>query len=215
MYDVLLALEQRGDSFIWNFEGKIMESSLLPWDIMWTADVSKMNLYIEWWETASHQNEAKEEKHYYYEWENIKNTYICIYFVDFCRSFTSAFLCISVYTPEQLAEKYSNVTFLFYCVILILIVAVHHSIYRWVSIWEGADWFSFFVFVIFYISELIRLELKTTVSCGACRRGELLVAVSNSSGHDLRPYWHMLLPFSYAMVSGAVGSCSVLFAKSL
>ena len=146
MYDVLLALEQRGDSFIWNFEGKIMESSLLPWDIMWTADVSKMNLYIEWWETASHQNEAKEEKHYYYEWENIKNTYICIYFVDFCRSFTSAFLCISVYTPEQLAEKYSNVTFLFYCVILIFIVAVHHSIYRWVSIWEGADWFSFFVF---------------------------------------------------------------------
>ncbi|EXB41422.1 hypothetical protein L484_007572 [Morus notabilis] len=78
-----------------------------------------------------------------------------------------------VYTPEQLAEKYSNVTFLFYCVILILVVAVHHSIYR---------------------------------------RGELLLAVS---GHDLRPYWHMLLPFSYAIVSGAVGSCSVLFAKSL
>lgn len=35
------------------------------------------------------------------------------------------------------------------------------------------------------------------------------------SGQDLRPYWHMLLPFSYAIVSGAVGSCSVLFAKSL
>ncbi|BAU01765.1 hypothetical protein VIGAN_11106800 [Vigna angularis var. angularis] len=43
------------------------------------------------------------------------------------------------------------------------------------------------------------------------RRGELLLAVS----HDLRPYWSMLLPFSYAIVSGAVGSCSVLFAKSL
>ncbi|KAG2384450.1 magnesium transporter [Vigna angularis] len=42
-------------------------------------------------------------------------------------------------------------------------------------------------------------------------RGELLLAVS----HDLRPYWSMLLPFSYAIVSGAVGSCSVLFAKSL
>lgn len=78
-----------------------------------------------------------------------------------------------VYTPEQLAEKYSNITFLFYCMILVLVVALHHSIYR---------------------------------------RGEVLLAVS---GHDLRPYWHMLLPFSYAIVSGAVGSCSVLFAKSL
>ncbi|KAI3409162.1 putative magnesium transporter [Psidium guajava] len=78
-----------------------------------------------------------------------------------------------VYTPDQLAEKYSNITFLFYCLILILIVALHHAIYR---------------------------------------RGELLVAVA---GQELRPYWHMLLPFSYAIVSGAVGSCSVLFAKSL
>ncbi|KAM1460277.1 hypothetical protein ACFXTO_045603 [Malus domestica] len=57
--------------------------------------------------------------------------------------------------------------------ILVLVVALHHSIYR---------------------------------------RGELLHAVS---GQDLRPYWHMLLPFSYAIVSGAVGSFSVLFAKSL
>ncbi|XP_041006936.1 probable magnesium transporter NIPA8, partial [Juglans microcarpa x Juglans regia] len=78
-----------------------------------------------------------------------------------------------VYTPEQLAEKYSNITFLLYCVILIVIVTLHHSIYR---------------------------------------RGELMLTVS---GHDLRPFWHMLLPFSYAIVSGAVGSCSVLFAKSL
>lgn len=78
-----------------------------------------------------------------------------------------------VYTPEQLAEKYSNITFLFYCLILMLIVAFHHAVYR---------------------------------------RGELLIAVS---GQELRPYWHMLLPFSYAIVSGAVGSCSVLFAKSL
>ncbi|KAF6145682.1 hypothetical protein GIB67_002776 [Kingdonia uniflora] len=78
-----------------------------------------------------------------------------------------------VFTPEQLAEKYENFVFLFYCVILILIVVVHHFIYR---------------------------------------RGELLFSVS---GHDLNPYWRMLLPFSYAIVSGAVGSCSVLFAKSL
>ncbi|KAF2322998.1 hypothetical protein GH714_032688 [Hevea brasiliensis] len=78
-----------------------------------------------------------------------------------------------VYTPEQLAEKYSNMTFLFYCMILVIVVALHH-----------------------YIN----------------RRGELLIAVS---GQDLRPYWQMLLPFSYAVVSGAVGSYSVLFAKSL
>ncbi|GKV43336.1 hypothetical protein SLEP1_g50639 [Rubroshorea leprosula] len=44
-----------------------------------------------------------------------------------------------------------------------------------------------------------------------CKRGELLLALS---GQDLRPYWHTLLPFSYAVVSSAVGSCSVLFAKS-
>lgn len=78
-----------------------------------------------------------------------------------------------VYTPEQLAEKYSNTTFLFYCMTLVLVVALHQYIYR---------------------------------------RGELLFSVS---GPELRPYWHILLPFSYAVVSGAVGSCSVLFAKSL
>ncbi|KAL0377228.1 UNVERIFIED_CONTAM: putative magnesium transporter NIPA8 [Sesamum radiatum] len=44
------------------------------------------------------------------------------------------------------------------------------------------------------------------------RRGELLLAIP---GNDIKPYWHMLLPLSYAIVSGAVGSCSVLFAKSL
>lgn len=77
-----------------------------------------------------------------------------------------------VFTPEQLAEKYSNITFLLYCLVLVLVVASHHFIYR---------------------------------------RGELLAV----PGHDLKSYWQMLLPFSYAVVSGAVGSCSVLFAKSL
>ncbi|WOL12601.1 putative magnesium transporter NIPA8 [Canna indica] len=43
------------------------------------------------------------------------------------------------------------------------------------------------------------------------RRGEAYLAVS----HYDSPYWCTLLPFSYATVSGAVGSCSVLFAKSL
>ncbi|KAF9618087.1 hypothetical protein IFM89_000038 [Coptis chinensis] len=78
-----------------------------------------------------------------------------------------------VYTPEQLVDKYRNVIFLLYCLVLLLVVVFHHSIYR---------------------------------------RGELLFSVS---GHELSSYWRMLLPFSYAMVSGAIGSCSVLFAKSL
>ncbi|KAI3878706.1 hypothetical protein MKX03_007168 [Papaver bracteatum] len=78
-----------------------------------------------------------------------------------------------VYTTEQLAEKYSNIVFLLYCISLILVVAFHHTIYR---------------------------------------RGELLFSVH---GHDLNSYWNTLLPFSYAIVSGAIGSCSVLFAKSL
>lgn len=41
------------------------------------------------------------------------------------------------------------------------------------------------------------------------------VAFLSLHGHDISPYWRMVLPFSYATVSGAVGSCSVLFAKSL
>ncbi|KAJ8773081.1 hypothetical protein K2173_028258 [Erythroxylum novogranatense] len=78
-----------------------------------------------------------------------------------------------VYTPEQLAEKYNNITFLLYCMVLIIVVALHHYIYR---------------------------------------RGELLIVIS---GQEIRPYWHMMLPFPYAVVSGAIGSFSVLFAKSL
>ncbi|PNY13902.1 NIPA-like protein 2-like [Trifolium pratense] len=78
-----------------------------------------------------------------------------------------------VYTPEQLTEKYTNAAFLLYLLALIVIVILHHSIYK---------------------------------------RGEFMLAVS---GHDLKPFWSMLLPFSYAVVSGAIGSCSVLFAKSL
>lgn len=78
-----------------------------------------------------------------------------------------------VYTQEQLAEKYSNITFLFYCLVLVAVVVMHHYVYR---------------------------------------RGELLLAIP---GKDLMPYWKLLLPFSFAVVSGAIGSCSVLFAKSL
>ncbi|KAK1410003.1 hypothetical protein QVD17_36535 [Tagetes erecta] len=78
-----------------------------------------------------------------------------------------------VYTQDQLAEKYSNITFLFYCLLLLVVVAMHQYVYR---------------------------------------RGELLLAIS---GKELMRYWKLLLPFSFAVVSGAIGSCSVLFAKSL
>lgn len=78
-----------------------------------------------------------------------------------------------VYTPEELAEKYGNTTFLVYCLILVIAVCLSHVMYR---------------------------------------RGELLFAIS---GNEIKPYWQMLLPLSYAIVSGAIGSCSVLFAKSL
>ncbi|KAL3630900.1 hypothetical protein CASFOL_023884 [Castilleja foliolosa] len=44
------------------------------------------------------------------------------------------------------------------------------------------------------------------------RKGEMLLT---TPGNDIERYWQMLLPLSYAIVSGAVGSCSVLFAKSL
>ncbi|CAN7003564.1 unnamed protein product [Brassica oleracea var. botrytis] len=79
-----------------------------------------------------------------------------------------------VFTPEQLAEKYSNLTFLVYCGILIIIVAVNHFLYR---------------------------------------KGEVLLI--SVPGQEISSYWKLLLPFSYAVVSGAIGSCSVLFAKSL
>lgn len=79
-----------------------------------------------------------------------------------------------VFTPEQLMDKYTNLIFLLYCVGLLLIVAVNHSLYR---------------------------------------KGERLISIFGR--HTVRTYWHQLLPLSYAIVSGAVGSNSVLFAKSL
>ena len=115
------------------------------------------------------------------------------------------YVFFSVYTPEQLAEKYSNITFLLYCLILILLVALHHSIYRWDL---GASYFTHAD--VFHFSHLF--NWLTCFNMQTFRRGEHLLAVS---GQDLRPYWNMLLPFSYAVVSGAVGSFSVLFAKSL
>ncbi|KAL0685432.1 hypothetical protein Bca4012_052280 [Brassica carinata] len=44
-------------------------------------------------------------------------------------------------------------------------------------------------------------------------KGEVLLI--SVPGQEISSYWKLLLPFSYAVVSGAIGSCSVLFAKSL
>ncbi|KAF6986115.1 hypothetical protein CFC21_003901 [Triticum aestivum] len=39
--------------------------------------------------------------------------------------------------------------------------------------------------------------------------------ILSDNAKDTSTHWRTLLPFSYAIVSGAIGSCSVLFAKSL
>ncbi|KAG0591731.1 hypothetical protein KC19_1G197200 [Ceratodon purpureus] len=78
-----------------------------------------------------------------------------------------------VFTHEELLASYKDHAYLVYCVILLLIVGVHHTIYR---------------------------------------QGRQLAA---SRGEDPVGAWRMLLPYTYAVVSGAVGSHSVLFAKSL
>ncbi|KAJ6842315.1 putative magnesium transporter NIPA8 [Iris pallida] len=58
----------------------------------------------------------------------------------------------------------------------------------------------------------LTLVLVVAINHYIYRKGEAHLSLS---GQDATPYWRMLLPFSYATVSGAVGSCSVLFAKSL
>ncbi|CAL5185509.1 unnamed protein product [Lathyrus oleraceus] len=63
-----------------------------------------------------------------------------------------------------------------------------------------------------FLLYLLALIVIVVLNHSVYKRGELLIAVS---GHELKPFWSMLLPFSYAVVSGAIGSCSVLFAKSL
>ncbi|KMZ64461.1 hypothetical protein ZOSMA_36G00680 [Zostera marina] len=78
-----------------------------------------------------------------------------------------------VYTPDELEEKYNNIIFLIYVLVLFVIVIINHCIYR-----NGVNNISVF-------------------------------------GSEPNQYWCMLLPFSYATISAAIGSCSVLFAKSL
>ncbi|KAI5388100.1 hypothetical protein KIW84_073981 [Lathyrus oleraceus] len=58
-----------------------------------------------------------------------------------------------------------------------------------------------------FLLYLLALIVIVVLNHSVYKRGELLIAVS---GHELKPFWSMLLPFSYAVVSGAIGSCSVL-----
>ncbi|KAL6652822.1 hypothetical protein ACP70R_011747 [Stipagrostis hirtigluma subsp. patula] len=64
------------------------------------------------------------------------------------------------------------------------------------------------------VFHLYCLSLVFVVVCNhfIYRRGEHMLSIS---GKQSGTHWRILLPFSYAIVSGAVGSCSVLFAKSL
>ncbi|OAY66094.1 putative magnesium transporter NIPA8 [Ananas comosus] len=68
--------------------------------------------------------------------------------------------------------------------------------------------FLFLLFILYVPT--VMLFLITTYEID--RRGEDILSASVP---DFSAYWRTLLPFSYAVVSGAVGSCSVLFAKSL
>ncbi|KAI5429723.1 hypothetical protein KIW84_034341 [Lathyrus oleraceus] len=58
-----------------------------------------------------------------------------------------------------------------------------------------------------FLLYLLALIVIVVLNHSVYKRGELLIVVS---GHELKPFWSMLLPFSYAEVSGAIGSCSVL-----
>ncbi|CAK9875437.1 unnamed protein product [Sphagnum jensenii] len=79
-----------------------------------------------------------------------------------------------IYTHEELLASYKGHAYLVYCLVLILLVALHHVIYR---------------------------------------RGRILISAYGEDG--VGPHWWMLLPYAYSVVSGAIGSHSVLFAKSL
>ncbi|OAY84969.1 putative magnesium transporter NIPA8 [Ananas comosus] len=68
--------------------------------------------------------------------------------------------------------------------------------------------YSNLIFLLYCVSLVLVVALNHYIY----RRGEDILSASVP---DFSAYWRTLLPFSYAVVSGAVGSCSVLFAKSL
>jgi len=68
--------------------------------------------------------------------------------------------------------------------------------------------YSNLVFVLYCMS----LVFVVALSQYLYRSGQTILL---DNAKDTGTHWRTLLPFSYAIVSGAVGSCSVLFAKSL
>ncbi|KAF7084457.1 hypothetical protein CFC21_088079 [Triticum aestivum] len=68
--------------------------------------------------------------------------------------------------------------------------------------------YSNLVFVLYCMS----LVFVVALSQYLYRCGETILS---DNAKDTSTHWRTLLPFSYAIVSGAIGSCSVLFAKSL
>lgn len=106
---------------------------------------------------------------------------------------------LTVYSHEELLASYKGNIYLTYCGVLLFIVAVHHLIYRFVS-----------PFIMSIAEYLVPSEL--IVLCAHDRRGRQLATLR---GEEPVGAWRMLLPYSYAVVSGAIGSHSVLFAKSL
>nr|CAD1836690.1 unnamed protein product [Ananas comosus var. bracteatus] len=77
-----------------------------------------------------------------------------------------------------------------------------------------------------YTSELLIANYSNSVFLLYCLSLALVVALNQyiyrkvkanllAFGHDFSAYRHAFLPFSYAVVSGAIGSWSVLFGKSL
>lgn len=86
----------------------------------------------------------------------------------------------SVYTPEQLVEKYGNITFLLYCVILILVVALHHSIYRLELKWI----LSFVFYMRLHIDNSIRdgtiMQKRRTVTLCFWTRSQAVLAYATT-----------------------------------
>ncbi|KAH7438331.1 hypothetical protein KP509_04G010400 [Ceratopteris richardii] len=64
-----------------------------------------------------------------------------------------------------------------------------------------------------YLIYCMCLIILVTVNHMTYKKGRALM--TNCTDESVSRYWHTLLPFSYAMVSGIIGSHSVLFAKSL
>lgn len=77
-------------------------------------------------------------------------------------------------------EKYGNITFLLYCVILIVVVALHHSIYRLELKWI----FSFVLYMRLHIDNSIRngtiMQKRRTVTLCFWTRSQVVLAYATT-----------------------------------